>query len=239
MNREIIKIDEEKCDGCGLCVPNCHEGALQIIDDKAVLVSELMCDGLGACLGHCPQGALTIERREARPYDEEAVMQEMIGKGRNVVVAHMKHLKDHREDLLLKQGILYLINNKEKLDFNPVEVIQQVHNHGKPRSLTRERHEPEVARNHGMTGEGAFQGPATGILVDSEGMDTETACSCPGSREMTFGPGNQQGKGMESGGTPVSRMQLVQSAAEQAGRKIPVKFIEVGIQGEIKAEEWV
>ena len=65
MIREIVNIDDEKCNGCGLCVPNCHEGALQIIDGKARLISELMCDGLGACLGHCPEGAITIEKREA------------------------------------------------------------------------------------------------------------------------------------------------------------------------------
>ena len=58
--REIIKIDEEKCTGCGLCIPNCPEGALQIIDGKARLVSDLFCDGLGACIGHCPEGAITV-----------------------------------------------------------------------------------------------------------------------------------------------------------------------------------
>ena len=71
--RNIIRIDEEKCDGCGLCVTSCAEGAIQIIDGKAKLVSETYCDGLGACLAECPQDALSIEEREANEFDEAAV----------------------------------------------------------------------------------------------------------------------------------------------------------------------
>jgi NAD-dependent dihydropyrimidine dehydrogenase PreA subunit len=123
MKRDIIKIDEDKCNGCGLCVPNCHEGALQIIDGKVRLVSELMCDGLGACIGYCPEGAITIETREAVPYNETKVMEQMIHKGKNTVKAHLKHLNDHGETGYLGEAIAYLESSRDLLSFDADEVI--------------------------------------------------------------------------------------------------------------------
>jgi Pyruvate/2-oxoacid:ferredoxin oxidoreductase delta subunit len=93
--RKIITIDEEKCDGCGNCVPSCVEGALQVIDGKARLVKESYCDGLGACLGDCPQDALTVTELEVDAYDEPGVLQYLGDKSPELVERHVEHLKAH------------------------------------------------------------------------------------------------------------------------------------------------
>lgn len=160
MKRTIIKIDEDLCNGCGLCVPNCHEGALQVIDGKVRLISDLFCDGLGACIGHCPEGAITLEEREAEPYDEIKVMELMVPKGRNTILAHLEHLRDHNETELLKQAIEYIKSNN--IDMSPKEEPVTV---GAGASVFESLKHARMATAHESDGCGG---------------------GCPGSRAMSF-----------------------------------------------------
>lgn len=129
MLRKIVTIDEEKCDGCGVCVPECHEGALQIIDGKARLISDLFCDGLGACLGHCPQEAITIEEREAEPYNERRVMEYIIRGGENTIKAHLEHLIDHNEIKFYEEAVKFLEEQGIEVPVK-IEKIKQEHSGG-------------------------------------------------------------------------------------------------------------
>lgn len=106
--RTIIAIDEAKCNGCGLCIPNCPEGAMQVIDGKARLISDLFCDGLGACVGYCPEGAITLTEREAEPYDEARAMANIAPQGAGTIRAHLEHLAAHGEDGLLSLALEWL-----------------------------------------------------------------------------------------------------------------------------------
>jgi NAD-dependent dihydropyrimidine dehydrogenase PreA subunit len=305
MKRDILKIDEELCNGCGVCVPNCHEGALQVIDGKVRLVSELMCDGLGACIGHCPEGAITIETREAEPYNERAVMEKMKDKGKNTIIAHLKHLKDHGETGFLQDGVSYLKEYRDQLDFNLDEVMIAVHNHGKEPETARMIRNLNHEHSHGHSG-GGCPGSRTMVIekpVNSEresvtsdqpselrqwpvqmhlvnpqapyfrGSDLLLAADCVAFSMGGFHSNHLKGKslaiacpkldhGTESYVEKLTAMidiskvntisvmmmevpccggllQMVRAALAKASRKVPVKKVIVGINGEVLQEEWV
>jgi ferredoxin len=126
--RKIIEIDEDICNGCGDCIPNCPEGALRVIDGKARLISDLFCDGLGACIGECPVEAIKIAKREAEPYNETKVMENIARQGKNVIAAHLKHLRDHGETGLYNEALEYLKNNNIEIaeDFEIAELLSQL-----------------------------------------------------------------------------------------------------------------
>ncbi len=141
MKRSIIKIDEKRCNGCGQCVTGCPEGAIQMINGKARLVGENYCDGLGACIGDCPVGAITIEEREAAPYSEALVMENMIRQGEEVVRKHLEHLLDHKEMELYDEAIDILAAKGMNVEINQapqsVQHIHHGHGHGCPGSMNR------------------------------------------------------------------------------------------------------
>ena len=150
MKRKIININDDKCDGCGQCIPDCPEGALLVIEGKARLVSDLFCDGLGACINTCPNSAMTIEEREAEPYSEKKVMANIVKYGELVIRAHLDHLKDHGEEKLYAQAVEYLKENKIKIREAEIKHEQPLPC-GCPGSAAREisrENKPEHAEVH-------------------------------------------------------------------------------------------
>lgn len=210
MIREIVKIDETKCTGCGLCVPGCHEGALQIIDGKARLVSELMCDGLGACIGHCPEGAISIEKREADAYNETEVIKEMVTKGKNTIIAHLKHLCEHNQNDYFIEAIKYLESIKDSLTFSLEEVKTEVHNYfnrndkinsscGCPGSVSRTFNSTENSNNSAEISSALTNWPIQMHLINPrstyyKGSDLVIAADCSAFSMGNFHSNIRKGK---------------------------------------------
>jgi ferredoxin len=294
MKRDMVKINEELCTGCELCIPNCHEGALQIIDNKAVLVSDLMCDGLGACIGHCPEGAITIEKREAAPYDEIEVMKEMVNKSANTIIAHLAHLKDHNEVKFLNQGIEFLKSNKKDIKHDTDKIISTVMEknlekdrpvHDEPgcgcqSSAPQEFKRPEIVGTamHKAEESALTHWPVQMHLINPnagyfKNSDLLVAADCTAFTLGAFHNRFIKGKTVVIAcpkldqGTDIyiekfkalidnamvntitlvimevpccgGLIQMVQKAVRAASRKVPVKLIIAGIQGDILKEEWI
>lgn len=274
MKRKIIHIDAGLCNGCGNCIPNCPEGALQMIDGKARLVSDLFCDGLGACIGECPVGAIAIEEREAQPYDERQVMENIVQAGDNTIRAHLRHLASHGESGYLAEAREYLREQGIAVAEDGPQAEQP---RGCPGSQARE------LRSHAHAHEGAAplaselahwpvqlhlippNGPAfrqADVLLSADCVayafgdfhrrflaGRSLAIACPkldgqqdvyldkltalidfaGIRSLTV-------LTME---VPCCRglLQLAVQAAGAAKRKIPVKWLEISVQGEILREQ--
>lgn len=294
MIRDIVKIDRELCNGCGNCITGCHEGALQLIDGKATLVSELMCDGLGACIGTCPVGAITIEKREAEAYDEVATIIEMIPNGKNVVIAHLQHLLDHNETDFLRQAFGYLRENEQSIPFDVNEIIDSLkqkpqpvptpkpHHHaggGCPGSAARSFAPRPVEMAASDNQHSALtHWPVQLHLINPNaahfrGANLLLAADCVAYAVANFHSKHLQGKTLaiacpkldsnkevyiqkitalidsaEVDTITVMRMevpccgglvQMAQLARNNAQRNIPIKVVEVGIQGDILGSQWI
>lgn len=278
MERQIIRIDEQKCDGCGLCCSGCPEGALQLIDGKARLVSEITCDGLGACVGECPVGAITVETREAAPYDECATLDHIIPQGVNTLKAHLKHLYEHAQTTYLNQALAYLQERgvaipeyKEK----PMHGSHEGCPGSAPRSFNRT---PAPAEGREGLQSQLTQWPVQLHLIspmnpDFEKADLLLAADCaaftlpdfnqkwlPGKKLAIACPKLDSGQEIyldklvalidsaQINTITVMIMEvpccgglqrLAQSAVARASRKVPVKVVVVGLDGEIRREDWV
>ncbi|AAM72925.1 MAG TPA: 4Fe-4S dicluster domain-containing protein [Chlorobaculum sp.] len=292
MKRQIITIDEKKCTGCGDCIPACPEGALQVIDGKARLVSDLFCDGLGACIGHCPTGAMQVETREAEPYDERRVMAESIVKaGPNVIAAHLCHLRDHGANDYLREALAYL---EEQGIPNPLEQpvaaahpAHVQHGGGCPGSRTMDFRSsngsaqassvaPVAGAVHALSE--LRQWPVQLHLVSPiapcfEGSDLLLAADCVAFAAGDFHSRLLRGKTLAvacpklDSGLAVyveklaamidharintitvaimevpccgGLLSIVEEASRRASRKVPVKKIVIGVQGDTLSEEWM
>jgi len=279
MKRKIITINEDKCTGCEECIPNCPEGALQIIDGKARLVSDLACDGLGACIGHCPEGAISIEEREAEPYNERKVMENIVKQGSNTVKAHLKHLREHNQQEFLEQALNYLkeknidIDEKEEpmnasiptscpgaktMAFGPKAQDTGTLEDKRPSQLTHwpiQLHLISPNAPH-------FKGSDLLLAADCgafslgdfhkdylKGKKLTIACPKLDSGQEVY---VEKLKALidEADINTITVMimevpccsgllMLAQQASQEASRKIPIKKIMVGLQGEILQEEWI
>lgn len=108
MSRRIIVVDERRCTGCGLCMPDCPAGSLEVEDGRSHLVDERLCDGCGACVDACPKEALGIVACEARPFDQVRLMERIASRGEGAVRLYLEHLRVHGEAGLLGQAIGFL-----------------------------------------------------------------------------------------------------------------------------------
>jgi ferredoxin len=254
MKRKIIKINEDKCTGCGLCVPECHEGAIKIIDGKARLVNGAFCDGLGACLGECPEGALSIEERETEPFDKILVRETLEHREKEKSLSHSGH-SDQRNIHIMSPagtcpGSAHAVFEREPLSSRPAKT--------QPSELT---HWPVQLH---------LVNPAADFF---HGKDVVLAADCTAFALGDFHARFLKGKSLviacpkldegqeeyiekirrladEAGINTLTVMimqvpccrgliKIAQAGLNKAARKIPLKAVIIGTKGDVLSEEWI
>ena len=252
--RKVVHIDEERCDGCGVCVPSCHEGALQIIDGKAKLLGDNLCDGLGDCLGECPQDAITVDERDADDFDEEAVK------------VHLAQREATETNLAAALKSLQTPGNGGGC---PGSKVLQFTNSAKHAEAPREPFgQPTALRQWPVQ---LHLLPPTAPFL--QGADVLLAADCTAYALGDFHNKHLTGRslaiacpkldqGMESYLTKLIAMidqamintlsvmimevpccggliQLAKQATAKASRKVPIRQLVVGVRGDILSDEWV
>ncbi|MGL5958526.1 MAG: ATP-binding protein [Phocaeicola sp.] len=276
--RNIIRINEDLCNGCGACIEGCHEGALQLIENKARIVSELYCDGLGACIGECPTNAITIEEREAEPYSETAVMDRIAPKGERTILAHLKHLKEHGETAYIKEAICYIKEKKIAIELDSLTEEKPKLACGCPGSMARSFNATAAPKLTPTAPSQLTHWPIQLHLIRPDAnflseADVVVAADCTAYAYANFHNRFLRGKKLVIACPKLDSnqdiyiakltqminegnihtltvvimevpccgglIQLVKLAAEQANRKVPIKRVVIGVEGEIKAEHWM
>ena len=254
--RRVVRIDEELCDGCGLCVPSCAEGALQVIDGTARLLNDSYCDGLGACLGECPQGAITVEERETVEFDEEAVK------------VHLAELK--MSELAAPASLGPRRRDGEPACGCPGSQVRQL-------GATSDE-SPAGTGDAGFTRSELWQWPVQLHLVPPtapyfSGADVLLAADCTAYAIGDFHRSHLKGKRLAVACPKLDRgmdiylakltamidlakintltvltmevpccqglVRLAAQAVSQASRRVPVRSVVVGIRGEVLSEDWL
>jgi len=252
VKRKIIKIDEDLCTGCGNCVVDCAEGALKVIDGKARVINEVFCDGLGACISGCPEGALEIIERKALEFDEEAVEKHL---------ESMKH-EEHKEVEQVKQIVAEHSHqcgcqSAQTRVFNEPETQTEVA--GKITSALRQW----PVQMHLINPQALYyQGADVLLSADCVGFSygdfhrdflkgKSIAIACPKldqGKEIYIEKIKSLIDDAKINTLTVAIMEvpccggllgLAQEGAKRANRKVPIKYVVVGVQGNILKEEWV
>ncbi len=262
MQRQIIKIAEEKCDGCSQCAQGCPEGALQMIDGKARLVSEITCDGLGACICECPKGAIRIETREAAPYDERRTLDQILPLGANTLQAHLKHLRDHGQTAYLDQAMAYLAELGVAVPAAPRACPGSAPRTLAPADRASQLSQWPVQLHLIAPGNPAFHQADLLLAADCTGFamadfnqshlpGKKLAIACPkldGNQEVYLAKLTALIDEAQVRSITVMIMEVpccagllrtAQTAAARAARKVPIKLLVVGVHGAVRREGWV